>query len=301
MFDLLGIGVVTIDTLLSVDAYPAEDSKTPVRARMARLGGLTGAALVAAARYGARCAYAGLLGDNPPSYMVRSLMQADGIDLTHVVTETGAGPVESFIIVSAKNHSRTIFHDSNRPGGTHPTLPAADVLRQARVLYGDHHSPDGMIRAASEARAAGIPVVADLERVTSPRFGELLALVDHLILSYNFAAQLTGASEPPAILDALWRPDRALVAVTRGAQGCWWRAADGAVQHQPAFAVQVVDTTGCGDVFHGVYAALLAQGAPPQKRMRVAAAAAAAKAEQWYIPTRAQVERVLAREPRSAT
>lgn len=293
MFDLLGVGVLAIDTLLSVDAYPPEDSKTPVRARLERLGGLTGAALTAAARFGARCAYAGMLGNTPPANRVRALLQAEGIDLTHVVSQADAGPVESFIIVSARNQTRTIFHDSNRPGGTHPTLPGIDVLRQTRVLYGDHHSPDGMIHAASLARAAGIPVVADLERITAPHFAELVALVDHLILSYQFAAQLTGEHEPAAMLDALWRSDRALVAVTRGAQGCWWRTADIPAQHQPAFAVPVVDTTGCGDVFHGVYAALLAEGAPPAERVRVASGAAAAKAAQWEIPTRAQVERVL--------
>ncbi len=294
MFDVLGVGVVTLDTLLAVDAYPPEDSKAPIRQRHTRLGGLTGAALVAAARFGARCAYAGVLGDDPASQRARDLLAAEGIDLAHAITQPGAGPVESYIIVSATAHSRTIFHDSRRPGGTHPDLPATDIIRQARVLYGDHHSPDGMIRAARAARAAGIPVVADLERVTSPRFGELLALVDHLILSYPFAAQLSGAVEPVEMLAALWREDRALLAVTRGAEGAWWRGPDGVAQHQPAHtAPAVVDTTGCGDVFHGVYAALLAAGAPPAERLRLASAAAAVKAGQWEIPTREQVERFL--------
>jgi sulfofructose kinase len=48
----------------------------------------------------------------------------------------------------------------------------------------------------------------------------------------------------------------------------------------PAFAVDVVDTTGCGDVFHGVYAAALAEGLPLEKRVKLASAAAALKAMQ---------------------
>ncbi len=50
--------------------------------------------------------------------------------------------------------------------------------------------------------------------------------------------------------------------------------------HQPAFEVNVVDTTGCGDVFHGAYCALLAQGADLATRVRLASRAAALKATQ---------------------
>jgi sugar/nucleoside kinase (ribokinase family) len=67
--------------------------------------------------------------------------------------------------------------------------------------------------------------------------------------------------------------------------------------HQPAFKVAVVDTTGCGDVFHGVYAATLAQGFDLPTRIRWAAAAAALKATacggQSGIPKRATVEQFL--------
>jgi sulfofructose kinase len=56
----------------------------------------------------------------------------------------------------------------------------------------------------------------------------------------------------------------------------------------------VVDTTGCGDVFHGAYAAALARGLDLAGRVRFASAAAALKAmragAQAGIPTRAAVE-----------
>ena len=59
--------------------------------------------------------------------------------------------------------------------------------------------------------------------------------------------------------------------------------------HRPAYPVEVVDTTGCGDVFHGVYAATLARGFDLAARIRWASAAAAIKATacggQSGIPT----------------
>jgi len=99
---------------------------------------------------------------------------------------------------------------------------------------------------------------------------------------------------------ALWQPGRAAVVVTRSADGCWYLTRDdeGRVYHQPAFKVPEVDTNGCGDVFHGAYAAGLAEGMPAAERIRLASAVAAMKATnaggQKGIPDRAAAERFLA-------
>ena len=70
-----------------------------------------------------------------------------------------------------------------------------------------------------------------------------------------------------------------MVAVTCGDDGVWYRASgDEQVAFLPAFRVEVVDSTGCGDVFHGAYALGLAGGMDVPERMRFAAATAAMKA-----------------------
>jgi sugar/nucleoside kinase (ribokinase family) len=142
-------------------------------------------------------------------------------------------------------------------------------------------------------------VVADLERSDRPRFSELLDLVDHPIVSRDFAEQLTGASDPAVAVARLWTDARAAVVVTCGADGCWYAgdAGPGPPRHRPAFPVPAVDTTGCGDVFHGAYASALARGLGLDERVRLACAAAALKATrpggQAGIPTRAAVEAFL--------
>ena len=72
---------------------------------------------------------------------------------------------------------------------------------------------------------------------------------------------------------------------------------NGAVSHVAAHKVEVVDTTGCGDVFHGTYAATLAWGWPLGVRLRWASVAAALKARsvgaQAGIASRAEVEAAL--------
>jgi ribokinase len=157
-----------------------------------------------------------------------------------------------------------------------------------------------MLSAAHVARAAGAAVVADFEgRPTEPDFPELMAQVDHLIVSADFASWWTGRNDPADAARGLWSPERAVVIVTCGAAGCWWLSREGAGQprHQPAFQVEVVNTTGCGDVFHGAYAAGLAQGLSLPDRLRLASATAALKAGcsggQAGIPSRSVVQAFL--------
>jgi sulfofructose kinase len=86
------------------------------------------------------------------------------------------------------------------------------------------------------------------------------------------------------------------VIITDGPNGCWSLATGGesAVRHHPAFLVAAKDTTGCGDVFHGAYAACLARGDCLEDRIRFASAAAALRAKEGEIPRRMAVEQFLA-------
>jgi sugar/nucleoside kinase (ribokinase family) len=300
--DVLGLGCVAVDDLLYVAEYPPADAKVQVRRRERQCGGLTGTALVAAARSGARCAFGGILGQEEFSRFVLDTFSREGIDVSHCVRREGVRPIHTTIIVDEGRHTRTIFFDLQGATGADPQSPPEEVIRLARVLFVDHYGIEGMTRAARIACAAGIPVVADFERHEWPGFDDLLRLVDHLIVSQEFASRLTGESGPAAAVTALGADRRTAVVVTCGADGCWYAGRDetaGVPTHQPAFAVPVVDTTGCGDVFHGAYAAALARGQSLAERVRYATVAAALKATQAGgqagIPTRAAVEAFLAR------
>lgn len=299
-FDLLGLGCAAVDDLVYVEAYPPADAKVSVLRSERQCGGLTATALVAAARLGSRCAFAGVLGTDEWSEYGLSRMREEGIDLTHVRQRAVARIVHSFIVVDTSRKTRNIFADLNGAVGCDPDWPEENVILSVRVLFVDHFGLPGMIRAARIARAAGIPIVADFEKVSGQEFTILLGLVDHLILSQPFAENLTSKTKPADAVKALWSEARQVVAVTCGADGCWYcsRSEPAHVKHQPAFRVRVVDTTGCGDVFHGAYASALARGLDVEECIRFASATAALKATrqggQAGIPNRAAVESFLA-------
>jgi sulfofructose kinase len=297
--DLLGLGAVAVDDLIYVDGFPPPDAKTPVLRSERQCGGLTATALVAASRLGSKCAYAGVLGRDELSTFVIERMRQEGIDLAYLLQREEARPVHSFIVVDEKRQTRNIFPNSLKTVGADDHWPEEEVIQSARVLLVDHIGVNGMLRATRVARRARIPVVGDFERVSGPEFAALLELVDHLILSQAFAQKLTAKAGPVDALKALWSQERQALVITCGREGCWYL--DGADPekpiHQPAYAVEAIDTTGCGDVFHGAYASALARGLELEERIRIASAAAALKATQpggqAGTPDREKLERFM--------
>jgi len=296
--DILGLGGVAVDDLLYVDAYPPADAKTVVTRRERHCGGLTATALVAAARLGAACGYAGALGTDGLSDFAIQALAREGIDFAHLRRDAAVQPLYSTIIIDQARRTRNVFVDLSGASGAAVDWPAPEVIQACRVLFVDSIGPEGQLRAARLARAAGIPIVADIE-ATGPHLTPLIEAVDHLILSWEFARQFTGAAGPEQAARALWGKQRQAVVITDGERGCWTvaAAAPDQVAHQPAFQVAVVDTTGCGDVFHGAYAAGLVRGLGVGERVRLAAAAAALKATraggQAGAPTLAEVDQFL--------
>jgi len=292
MIDVLGIGCTAVDDVLYVDEYPVADAKLKIKRSERRFGGLTAIALVTAAKLGGRCAFGGLLGEDDLSKSVEGNFIGHGIDVSHAIRREESRPVHAIIVAAEATGTRNIFFESSAPTGADPSGPSEEVIRSAKVLFLDYLGVEGGIRAACIARDAGIPVVADFEDDRHPKFGQLLDLVGHLVIGGEFAAKLTGERDPSTAAKKLMASHREAVVVTCGKDGAWF-ANPHEVRHQPAFPITAVDTTGCGDVFHGAYALALARGEDVASRVRFASAAAAVKATQSDVPTADQVVTLL--------
>jgi sulfofructose kinase len=299
-FDFLALGAVAVDDLYYIGTYPGPDEKTPILRRERQCGGMSAIAAITGSRLGCKCAYAGVLGRDELSDFAIGQLRKEGVNIRHLARRAGVRTIHSIIMIDSKAGTRNIFYDLHGVVGVARDWPPAEVIRSARVLFVDWFSVPGMIRAARVARAAGIPVVADFEQSGLPGFATLLPLADHLIISESFTVKLTGLSDPRRAVVKLWTGQQQLIAVTCGAKGCFFVTAGNpsVVCHQPAFKVKAVDTTGCGDVFHGAYAAALARGLSAPDRIRFAAAAAALKAEksggaQCGIPSLARTMRMM--------
>lgn len=263
-FDVVGGGAAAVDDILFVAGH-ITDGKAQVVRRERRFGGNVSTTLVAAARSAATAAFIGHLPGVASDAGLLDHLRAEGVVLEYARVSAETRAIHSTILVGTEGERFIAFDDMTSVGL--PDDLNLDLVTRARVLVLDAYGIAGAIRAARAARAARVAVVVDIERALDPRTGEMLGLADHLVLPLDFALNWTGARTAAQAVTALWRADRSAVVVTGGADGCWYRSADhgGAgsdlVSHRPAVPVRAKDTTGCGDVFHGVYAANLAAGA----------------------------------------
>ncbi|GGL36999.1 permease [Phycicoccus endophyticus] len=274
--EVVGGGAVAMDDILLIDGLIG-DGKGRVIARERRVGGNIAVALVAAARAGARCSFVGRLPDPASVPQILDLLGEEGVDVSNAETSRTTRPIASVVLVG-RDGRRFVAYDDETDLGL-PTTLDLTVVARAKVLMLDEYGIAGGLRAAEAARDAGVDVVVDIESAAQPESRLLAALSNHLVVPVALATRMTGHASPPDAVNALWREDRTAVIVTDGANGCWYRVGahvgPPGVHHQPAKPVQVVDTTGCGDVFHGAYAAHLARGATPAQCVAAATEAAA--------------------------
>ena len=273
--DVLGIGAVSVDFLGTTQGWPDPGGKQRLKSFSVEDGGLVGTALVAVARLGGRASFTGKLGFSEMAKRAVQELEREGVDTSLIVREEGAEPAVSIVISDVGAGQRTIF--SSQQGVDFPLpsdLPEALwCSRKTKVLLFDHVSGRAGVQAAERARSVGIPVVIDAER-TLDHMDSALAVSDHIIVPEAFAAAYTGQEDPQEALLALSQQEQKSVVVTRGADGCSGLSGEGFF-HIPAFKVDPVDTTGCGDVFHGAYALALAQSKSVFEAARFASAAAA--------------------------
>ena len=276
-FDCVGIGCSALDYLGIVPRWPEVDEKIPMDDLAIQGGGLVATALVAMARLGARVALLGKQGDDPFGQEILRLLEAEGVDHSRVVIEPQARSHFAFCVVDEQTGKRTIFYARGTESAFRAPEVDRDVIQSAGCLLIDAHYPEASEAAARWAREAGVPVVIDAEKPLEAERTEVLQHCDHIVPSRAFAQAFAGLcdfEEAARRIFETFRPTA--VAITLGEDGCI--GYDGAeVIRQPIFPVEVVDTTGAGDVFHGAYAFGLLQGWPLREILRFASAVAALK------------------------
>jgi sugar/nucleoside kinase (ribokinase family) len=227
---------------------------------------------------------------------VRRELERRGIDLSDVVVRNAHNQF-AVILVDETTGDRIVLWDRDERLDMREREIPADSIASASVLHVDDVDQGAAIRAAQIARAAGVAVTSDIDRITD-RTGELIAAVSIPIFAEHVPSAATGIKDPERALRRLRESHDGLLCVTLGRGGAM--ALDGEVLHHvPAFPVNAVDTTGAGDVFRAGFIHALLRGAPVPDILRFANAAAAVSCTRvgalGGIPTLGEVEALMAR------
>lgn len=301
MTRVICIGNTTLDKIWPVAQLPSAGGKYRASDYLEVGGGMAANAAVAVARLGGLAAYWGRAGDDAAGHAMVQEMADYGVDVSNFRLFPGARSSTSAILVTGDGERAIVnFRGTGVPDDA-GWLPLEQV-RTAQAVLADIRWIEGDVGALGMARSAGIPTVLDGEIAVATAWATVLPLVDHAIFS---EAGLRSFHDLPIETDAdrvaALRKVRALgcrmAAVTRGGQGTVWLDEKG-IHFQMAFTVDVVDTTGAGDVFHGAYALALGEGREIAHAVRFASAVAALKCTRRGgragIPSRAEVEAFLA-------
>ena len=274
--EVAGLGQACVDYLGKIPAYPREDGKVELTNLHTQCGGPASTALVTLSRLGIRTAFLGSISDDPFGMEIQRGLKEEKVDDTFLKVTPGYTSQFAFIAITRENGARTISWDR----GSVPHLTAKEVdlspFSHARVFHTDGLMLEASIEAARQAKDMGMTIVMDAGTLRQG-YRELVSLVDVLIASQGFGEALVGSDEPPEkALESLaqWGPQE--VIITLGAEGSvGWK--EGHITSQNAFTVEVMDTTGAGDVYHGAYIYGLLQDWDMPECMRFASAASALK------------------------
>ncbi len=270
--DLVGVGLNATDTLIRLASFPAIGSKVEFEEVSILPGGQTATAIVACQGWGLRTRYVGKLGDDTAATLHHTAFDLTGVE-SQVLTAAGCPSAQSIILVDGTGE-RTVLLKRDARLALHPEELQKSWITSARALHLDGFDTAAATLAATWAREAGIPVVADLDELY-PGVDELLPLIDYLIVSRDFPARLTGEEDLELALKMMQRRYGCrLASATLGPDGVL--AWDGKTMHYtPAYHVPVVDTTGAGDLFHAAFIYGLLQEWPLSRQLDFACAAAA--------------------------
>ena len=231
------VGLATQDTIFRVPNHPAPDDRVVASAHASAGGGPAATAAVTLARLGVKTYFVGSVGDDFAGSVIRSDLEAAGVDLSHLTTAGGSMSPQSSILVGLGG--RAIVHYP----GTIPKIELTDEVRElsrgATWVHVDHAGFGPVSELRSEVRLSidgGNPIsglVLDNVALYAPTDQQLLRLF------------------PARGLEAALEAGAEIVVMTRGRRGSVGMRRRGELVEAPGYTVEVVSTLGAGDVFHG--------------------------------------------------
>jgi ribokinase len=298
--DVVGLGLAIADIVLRVERMPTWDDPRGLEDFTIADGGPAGTACFVASTFGLDTGFIDTAGsDSLADHRLRSLKRA-GVDTSRMVSREGPEDHVVVVWVDAGTGERTF---SFRRGFLSQPLEPAELDREyitsAGFLHldGSHH--EAALEAARWMHESGGMVVMDASATNRPipdGMRRLVGKTDYLVCGSGFGHQLTGETDSRRAGRAMLELGPRVVVQTEGKNGCYTTSRDQHF-HTPAFEVDVIDTTGAGDVFHGAYLVGLAKRWELERTAAFASAVAALHCtvlgNRQGIPTMAEVEALM--------
>ncbi|MCP4723836.1 MAG: carbohydrate kinase family protein, partial [bacterium] len=218
-------------------------------------GGPVASAMVTASKLGLRTAMIDSIGDDWCGDLIMKEFGEYGVSTELIRIVEGASSAAATILVKKEDGSRGIVFTP----GTASDMPVVEItpeiIRSAKIIHVNGRHLESCMKACELAGESDVKISFD---GGAKRYREelnwLIPLTDIFIAAKDFTDSLTNETDITWSAEYILNKGPELVVITDGINGSWIFTESGESFHQPAFIVDnVVDTTGCGDSYHGAF------------------------------------------------
>ena len=286
---IFNFGSINVDHVYRVAEMPSPGETLTAGSYQKLLGGKGINQSIAIARAGQVPVHIGAVGsdDNWTMEQVKNF----GIDTAHIAQSAHPTGHAVIYVDDAGENQIVIF------GGANQDLKPAQIEKAFKACAGADHwvlvqnETNLLADIVDQAKSAGFKVAYSAAPFVADTVAELIDKIDLLAVNENESqeiARLLGVA-----VSEITVPE---ILITRGRKGVEFHS-HGEVHHQPAFQVDVADTTGAGDTFLGSFLAQHCQDVEIAQSLRYASAASALQVTRpgaaVAIPAREEVETFL--------
>ena len=282
---ILGIGVCTLDVLTKVSSFPEDESVEEADSSELMGGGPVATALAAASKLGSPTTMLDTLGDGWQSEFIINELKSIGVSCDEIIIEPGAKASLASVLIRKSDGARAIRFVRSTAKALSDNAITKKIISQHKIIHCNGRHLNACLKAASECKAVNGEHFMSFDGGAGRYRKELLPLmkvIDIAIVAKDFASKLSGQND---LNSKAWScmkeafPKAEILGITDGIKGSWFLNEDGTTFHQPAYSVPLtVDTTGCGDVYHGAFLNGILRNLSVEESAKMASAAGALNA-----------------------
>lgn len=274
MYDVVGIDTPCVDLLCHIEKIPEPNESIEIVEISWQGGGKVATGIIAAARLGLKTAIIGNVGNDVYGNYCIDDFKNHGVDIENMTAEENKSTTLCVVLSDGRTNGRNILYKKGNTSYPGITALNYQMIKNSRYLHiagwkGIHND------AAKYAKENGTVTVLDADAY-SPGLDEIMPYIDILIASEFVYKHYFKDDCYMNNLKQLSHKGPGTIIFTFGGDGCVGVNND-KYFHIPAFKVNVRDTVGAGDVFHGAYIFGLCQNWDAEKCAEFASAVSAIK------------------------
>jgi len=268
MIKTLSVGMSCYEMYVSVDRYPIEGTKERFINKIGCGGGTASNVSYMLAKWGVSSTFAGVLGNDVYGTRAKKELESVGVDTRYIEMTYEKDTPLSFVIVDSNPKTRTLFNVADE----YVKLKKYDFDFQPDLIVVDGH--DAYASKSTMERFPKAVSIMDADRFNQD-IANLATRVNYLICSLDFVEgslkQKVDINNVNSLVAAYTgmrgRYEHQNIIITLHDRGAIYMV-DNQIKISPALKMDVVDVTGCGDIFTGAFAFGIASSFPIEKAIK---------------------------------